>query len=233
MNIYPRKSISADEFAASLKTDDGCCTDVCGCTPSKCCPPPLHCDCCKVSIISSGSCCCTDSGGSGSGSIIPLASGRPITITTSESGSPSTYAVMGFGSSATSPCPLTPTIDASELPNFAFSIPRDGTITTLSGFFSLTADLVLPCSSVTVHMTLYQSAHPSSNAFLPMATAALSLPPLSGVVPAKKTLHASLHNLSIPVKTQSRLLLVISASATGATLCHAVSGYVSAGIAIR
>lgn len=233
--------MSAEEYVASLGGAESCNMNTCGCAPSRCCTPMLCCDCCKVSIISSSGCCCTGTSGPGcpsdtpctdsSSAIVPFSSGHPITVTTGAGGLSGTYGVMGFGSSAASHTPLRPTIDTADLANFAFSAPRNGTVTAISGFFGVTSALALVCSNVTLNLTLYQSAMPS-NAFVPIAATSLDLPALSGVVAPGKTIHGHLSNLKVPVTTESRLLLVISARATGSNLIHTVTGYASAGIAI-
>jgi hypothetical protein len=47
------------------------------------------------------------------------------------------------------------------------------------------------------------------------------------------TLNAVLSGLSIPVTAQTRLLLVVSSSATGVSLITAIPGYVGGGVGIN
>ncbi len=138
---------------------------------------------------------------------------------------------MGFGNSATSLTVLGPTIDTGALTNFAFSMPRDGTITAISGFFSVTAALSLVGSTLTINMTLYESTTPD-NIFTPIAATSLDLPALTGLIAIGDTVNANLTGLSVPVTTQTRLLLVISSTATGLSLVNTAVGYASAGINI-
>jgi BclB C-terminal domain-containing protein len=165
-------------------------------------------------------------------SIIPFASGAPVALTTLIGGITGTGAALGFGSASTDIPLVVPTIDAAQLTNVAFSVPRDGIITSISGFFSTTVALSLIGAPVSVQFQLYQ-APPGSNTFsaIPGATATLS--PMSGLIVIGTTSFGTTSGLSIPVTAGSRLLLVSSVFAPGSPFILSVIGYASAGVAIN
>jgi BclB C-terminal domain-containing protein len=169
----------------------------------------------------------------GGGAIIPYASGSPVVMTTILGGLVGTTSVVGFGSSATGISLLGGAIDATALTNMAFSVPRDGTVTSLSGFFSATVGLALIGSTVTVQAQLF-SAAPNSNTFTAVPGAVVTLvPPLTGIVSIGTTTSGLTTGLSIPVTAGTRLLLVYSATASGIGLLNTVTGYASAGVGIN
>nr|WP_302600734.1 exosporium glycoprotein BclB-related protein [uncultured Acetatifactor sp.] len=145
-------------------------------------------------------------------------------------------AFVGFGSSAQGLTALGATIDITNasgtLSNFAFQVPRAGTITSFSAFFSTTAALSLIGSTAVVTAQIYQSTTPN-NVFSPIAGTLINLTPsLTGVISIGTLLNGSLTGLSIPVTARTRLMLVLSASASGLTLLNTIVGYASAGSGI-
>lgn len=175
-------------------------------------------------------------GTNGSTSIIPLASGLPISLTTIAGGLAGIPAFIGFGSSAPGLTVLGSSIDLTNpsgtLSNFAFSMPRAGTITSLSAYFSTTAALSLLGSSITIRAQLYVSNTPN-NVFTPIPGAIVNLSPaLSGTISIGTISSGITTGLSIPVTAGSRLLMVYSAQASGLSLLNTVVGYASAGIEI-
>ena len=176
-------------------------------------------------------------GAAGTGAIIPFASGLPVSLTTIAGGLAGIPAFVGFGSSAQGLTVLGATIDITNasgtLSNFAFQVPRDGTITSFSAFFSTTVGLSLIGSTVTIRAQIYQSTTPN-NVFSPIAGTQINLTPsLSGVVSIGTLLNGSLTGLNIPVTAQTRLMLVFSATASGVSLLNTVAGYASAGLSIN
>lgn len=122
---------------------------------------------------------------------------------------------------------------AGTLTNFAFSLPRDGTISSISAYFSVTAGLSLIGSTITVKAQLYGSATPN-NTFLPIAGTDINLSPsLTGIINIGQISSGTITGLSIPVTNQQRLLMVFSISTTGLSLVNTLVGYASAGINIR
>ena len=176
-------------------------------------------------------------GATGNGAIIPFASGLPVILTTIEGGLVGTTSLVGFGSSATGISLLGGAIDLTgsvEDPiNFAFSVPRAGTITSISAYFSTVLALALLDSTVTITTQLYSSTAPD-NTFTAVPGASVTLaPPLTGLLVDIGTIsHGITTGLSIPVTAETRLLLVFSAEAEGVTLVNTVTGYASAGLTI-
>ncbi len=124
------------------------------------------------------------------------------------------------------------TIDTTALTNFAFSMPRDGTITSIAAFFSTTVALTLVATTVTLNAQLYISTTPD-NTFTPVAGTLVTLAPaLTGVLAIGTVSNGILTGLSIPVAAEDRLLMVFSATADGITLINTVTGYASAGVDI-
>ncbi|CZS07509.1 hypothetical protein CDFC105_72499 [Clostridioides difficile] len=117
--------------------------------------------------------------------------------------------------------------------NFAFSMPRAGTITSISAFFSTTAALSIVGSTVTITATLYQSTAPN-NSFtaVPGATVTLA-PPLTGILSIGSISSGITTGLNIAVTAETRFLLVFTATASGLSLVNTVAGYASAGISIN
>lgn len=140
---------------------------------------------------------------------------------------------MGFGNSSSSSSNLGSTIDLTTSLNFAFSVPRDGTITSIAAYFSTSAALTLIGSTITITAQLYQSTTPN-NIFSPIPGAVVTLAPaLTGIVAIGLTSSGITTGLSIPVTAQTRLLLVYSCTAAGLSLVNTVSGYASAGVNIN
>lgn len=165
--------------------------------------------------------------------IIPYASGTPVVMTTILGGLVGTSSVVGFGINAPGISLLGGIIDATTLTNMAFSVPRDGTITSISGFFSNTVALALIGTTITVQAQLF-SAPEGSNTFSPVPGAVVTLSPsISGIAAIGTTASGQANGLSIPVTAGTRLLLVYSATAAGITLINTVTGYASAGVAIN
>ncbi|PEF60391.1 bclB domain-containing protein [Bacillus cereus] len=175
-------------------------------------------------------------GSPGNGAIIPFASGPPISLTTIAGGLPGIPGFIGFGSSTEGLTTLGAAIDLTGGPaislDYAFSMPGDGTITTISAYFSTTAALSLVGTTVTIVAQLYSSATPD-NTFTPIPGASVTLAPsLTGVLALGTISSGITTGLSIPVTAETRLLLVFSATAAGLSLVNTITGYASGGIRI-
>ncbi|WP_305000379.1 exosporium glycoprotein BclB-related protein [Taibaiella sp. KBW10] len=171
------------------------------------------------------------------GTIIPFASGLPVTMTTIVGGLVGTTGLVGFGNSASGVSLAGGTLDltgaAGTLLNFAFVSPRAGTISSIAAQFSATTALSLIGSSVTVNAQLY-TAPSGSNSFSAVPGASVNLAPaLSGVISIGTTSSGLATGLSIPVVAGNRYILVFSATAAGITLVNTVVGYASGGLNIN
>lgn len=174
-------------------------------------------------------------GAAGASAIIPFASGDPAIMTTTFTGEPGSVALLGFGSTSNSEL-SGGAIDITGGPgvfqNQAFSVPRDGVISSVAGFFSTTQAIVLIGTTLTITGQLYQSTTPD-NIFTPIPGALVMLAPsLTGVVTFGSISSGLTTGLNIPVTAQTRLLMVFSASASGVSLTNTLGGYISAGISI-
>lgn len=176
-------------------------------------------------------------GPAGSGSIIPFASGLPITMTTIAGGLPGTGGVVGYGHSADGIALFGGILDLTGGSgvdmNYAFSMPRDGTITSMSAYFSSTVALSLIGTTITINEQLYCSTTPD-NIFVPVAGANVTVAPsLSGILAIGTISNGITTGLNIPVTAQTRCMPVFTASAAGITLINTVQGYVSGGLVIQ
>ncbi|WP_261752087.1 exosporium glycoprotein BclB-related protein [Rossellomorea vietnamensis] len=179
-----------------------------------------------------------DTGVPGAGSIIPYASGLPVALTTVAGGLVGTTSLVGFGNSITGVTLLeSGQIDLTgaggTLLNFAFSVPRGGTITSMSAFFSATASVTL-VGDTTIIAQLYRSADPSTNTFDPIPETLVSLnPTITAPITLGDVSRGALSDLAVTVDQGDRLLMVFSATVTGITLVGTVLGYASAGVTIN
>jgi BclB C-terminal domain-containing protein len=111
-------------------------------------------------------------------------------------------------------------------------VPRNGIITSISTFFSVSANLSLLASKVTIKAQIYASTAPG-NIFTAIAgTDVILSPALTGTLTVGHIASGVLDGLNIAVKQGTLLLLVFTATATGTSLVNTVEGYASAGIAI-
>lgn len=170
--------------------------------------------------------------------IIPFASGVPLSLTSALGDEAATVGLVGFGNAlsgieldATGDIVLDPLTGLSGS-NFAFTMPRDGVITSTTAFFNVTAAIAL-AGSATITAQLFISDSPSSNTFSPIGGTAVTLTTITTpvAVGAGTATGASLP-LSIAVAAQSRLLMVFSVSTTGVLGTGVVAGVGSAGLTI-
>ncbi len=173
----------------------------------------------------------------GSGAIIPFATGPVATMTTVAAGTTGIAAfgfAPGFGFS-TDPVAITvagTTVDLTGvLETTAFTMPRDGTLTSIAANFTAAAALALPGTSVTVQAQVYTNTNPANNIFTAVPGAIVTLtPPLAGI---NQNSSGLVTGLNIPLAAGTRVLLVFSSTATGTTLVTSVTGTASAGLGIN
>jgi BclB C-terminal domain-containing protein len=171
------------------------------------------------------------------GAIIPYASGAtPVVLTRTDVAGVvvNTGAMVGFGSSApvvgldTGIITLT-----AALGDFAFVVPRAGTITSISAFFSATVGVTLAAAG-TVRAELW-IASALSNTFSPTGVAVDLAPNFGPGVVAGAT-AAGTAAAAFPVAAGDKLLMVFSLNPTttppGPTNIGVLTGLASAGVAI-
>ena len=143
-----------------------------------------------------------------------------------------TQSLIGFGSNETATLDGG-IIDTTGLNNVAFSMPRDGVITSLAAYFSIGAAVSLTGSTVTISAQLYSSPTPDDS-FAPVPGALVTLaPPFTGLVAVGDNSSGLVTGLAIPVAAGTRLLMVFSAEVTaGLDVATIISGYAGAGLSV-
>ncbi len=143
-------------------------------------------------------------------------------------------AIIAFGDYADGISLSAGNINLVGINSFAYSMPRDGTITSISAYFSTLGTLSLTGTTVTITAQVYTSPGPSpSDIFSPVAGAIVTLnPPLTGILGIGVPSWGITNGLSISVTNQSRVLVFFSITATGDSLINTVTGFASAGINI-
>lgn len=176
-------------------------------------------------------------GAAAGGAIIPFASGStPVALTTVAGGLAGTGSAIGFGSNAQNilignGAQIDPTGTNN---NFAFVVPRTGTITSLSGSFTNTTAVSAIGSTLIITGQLYQSQDPMSNTFIPVPGATITLTPdFTGVVSIGQTAIGTQDGLNIPVTQGTRLMMVYFMTAQGLSLVQTLNGTISGGLNIQ
>ncbi len=181
-------------------------------------------------------------GSPGSSTIIPYASGSPVTMSSVFGSTVATVGLIGFGNSISGVAlnstdgsiDLTGTGPTSII-DFAFIMPRVGTITSLNAKFSpaLTIALFLALGqSITVNVSVY-TAQAGSNTFTNTGvsvTIGTFVGPISIGLGSPILQNSIGSALNLSAGTQ--VLLVASISGAGLTTLASIVGFISAGISI-
>ena len=146
-----------------------------------------------------------------------------------------TPAYIGFGNSAPGVSLFGQNISlvgASGLANFAFTMPRSGTITSISADFTVLAGTSLGLGNTYVQVQLYL-APAGSSTFSPLSGTSFSLSPGVSLISIGQLLSGTL-NTSVSVSQGDQLMMVFGATNDGGILVLAgsINGYASAGVAI-
>jgi BclB C-terminal domain-containing protein len=173
-------------------------------------------------------------GAQGAGAILMSGSGTPSVMTTIAGGLTGTVSELPpEGTGVTNG--VTPSgsiIDTTNSTNQAETMPRDGTITSLSAYASTDTAMSLVGTTVTLTAQLYESSTPDDT-FTPIPGAIVTLAPaFTGVLAIGTTTNGTTTGLSIPVTDQTRLMVVFSATAAGLTLINTVGANTGAGVGI-
>ncbi len=177
------------------------------------------------------------------GAIIPLASGTSIRVSTNPFGNTFFSATIGFGANG-----IGGIIDNEFLiipsalsPNVYFPVPRNGTITAISAFYSYSgpSNEVIPIDfdvTVTVHAQIF-AAPPGTDTFQVIPDAMVTFDTgITRNTPVATTMHGITTELNIPIVEETRLLMVFFATSTRtnplALLEADIEGFGSAGINI-
>jgi len=172
-------------------------------------------------------------GPTGPAPIIPYASGvTPVALATAVAGLAGVNAFVGFGTAAPGISIIGSQINLASagLLDYAFSLPRDGTITSISATFTVTAGVFLTLGSVSVQAQIY-TAPANSNLFTATATS-VSLSPSITLLSIGQVL-SGVATTSVPITAGTQILLVISANDSSIlSAVSTVTGSISAGLAI-
>ncbi|MEY9977724.1 exosporium glycoprotein BclB-related protein [Lysinibacillus sp. RC79] len=163
------------------------------------------------------------------GSIIPFASGIvPVILTSVLGGTIGTVSMVGFGTSIPGVTLTGTNIDLTAATGTeAFSVPRDGTITSISASLSATVAVTLT-GTATVRAQIYR-ANAGSNVFSP-TTAFVDLAPALATIAIGTITFGTRNVTPVPVAAGDRLLMVFSITSSG--IVATVTGNASAGINI-
>ncbi len=172
-------------------------------------------------------------GPAGGGAILSSSSGEPAVATTIAGGLSGTVTVLPLsGSTSEDGVSLVGgTIDLAGV-TAGQPVARDGTITSIAGFSSLTVAQNLVGTTVTQTISVYQSTTPDNVYTQIPGTEVILSPPLTGVVPIGTIANGMLTGLSIPVTAGTNLIVVYSATAAGVTLINVITADVSASVNI-
>lgn len=165
------------------------------------------------------------------GTIIPFSSGTdPAIITSVLAGAITVTSLIGFGTSTPGVAIVGNTLPlVGAALNEAFTVPRNGIITSLAANFSTTVAVTLTAPA-TVTAQLF-SAPIGTNTFTAVPGAIVQLTPaLSTGLVAIGTTASGIVTLSEPVTAQTRLLMVFYSTSTA--IAAAIIGNASAGVAI-
>jgi BclB C-terminal domain-containing protein len=173
-------------------------------------------------------------GVAGSGTI--FVSGGPASMSTILGGVNNTVAVFPLsGSGISGITPSGGTIDLTTQPSLAgSSIPRDGTITSISGFYTLNLSQNLVATTVTLTVQLYSSPTPN-NIYTAIPGAVVTLaPPLTGAVPIGTVSNGITTGLTIPITAGTNIIAVVRADVTaGIDKAVPINGTVSIGVGMQ
>ena len=158
--------------------------------------------------------------------LIPFASGTPITLTTTAPGPTRQASLVSFGTGGTTTI-FNGNIDLTSGPNYAFVVPSSGTITEITGFFS-SASPVTTGTPIFITCQLYSSP-PFGNTFTQISGTFVTLGAFFGSNPAGFTGTASLSGLNISVAGGTRILMVVSADNSSGTSSN-IPLYFSGGV---
>ena len=148
-------------------------------------------------------------------------------------GEPLTAAAIGFGNSTSSIALVGDTIPLLGLNAQAYSMPRNGTITSIAAYLSTVVSLSLLASTATVYAQLYRSTTPDET-FTPIpGTQVVMSPTLNGVIAVGTRLTGLLTGVSVPVTAGTRILMAFTVEITaGVPVAAVVTGYAGGGVTI-
>lgn len=172
-------------------------------------------------------------GAAGGGAIFASSSGSAATATTVAGGFSGTVAVLPL-SGSTSDSGVSVVGGIIDLAGITTGQPlaRGGTITSVTGFSSLTVAQSLVGTTVMQTISVWQSTTPD-NIYTEIPGTEVTLSPaLTGVLAPGTVSSGILTGLSIPVTAGTNLIVVYSVTASGVGLINTITADVSAGVGV-
>ncbi|MGE7922445.1 exosporium glycoprotein BclB-related protein [Viridibacillus arvi] len=166
------------------------------------------------------------------GTIIPFSSGTvPVVLVSLAGGLVGTMSSVGFGMAIPGISLVGNNIDLSAATGTdAFSVPRAGSITSISASLSATVALTLVGGTATVRAQVYRAVA-GSNVFSP-TTAFVDLSPALSTIAVGTITSGTANVAPVSVAAGDRLLMMYSVTTTGIALATTITGNASAGINI-
>ena len=173
-------------------------------------------------------------GAAGAGAILASSSGQPAVATTIIPGISGTVTVLPLsGSTSESGVSVVGgTIDLTGITT-GQPVARDGTITSITGFASLTVAQALVGTTVTQTVSVWQSTTPDNIYTEIPGTEVTLAPPLTGILAIGTVSSGILTGLTIPVTAGTNLIVVYATTAVGVQLINTTTADVAAGVAIN
>ena len=167
-------------------------------------------------------------------SVVAFASGGSVNLTTGPSGEAGQPCLLGFGSFAQLPGPLTAQLPSgAETSAFSFPLPAAASLTGVAAAFRSAFPLSLPGTVLNISLIVFAAA-PGAQTFTPVAESTLTLsPPATGDVPAGQLFSAVSAPFSVSLPAGTQLLPVLYASASGDDPSQIVSGQASASLSLQ
>lgn len=167
----------------------------------------------------------------GLGAIIPFASGGQMAINTDASGNPEIVGTIGFGNATTTAITGNQIDLSSATSIFAFSMPKNGTLESLTATVTATAQTVIP-TEANLFVQIFE-APAGSNIFTPIpATKIILVPTLTGIISQGDVFIGSLQNINYSVSRQTKLVLVFGIESDSTTANINFFGNLSGGLSI-
>ena len=165
------------------------------------------------------------------GSIIPFSSGvTTVALATLASGLAGTPSLIGFGTATPGVTITGNTLDLTGLVTEAFTVPRNGSITSIAASFTPTVGVSL-LGSTTVKAQVYK-APAGSNVFTATNAAVNLAPAYTGAITTGSTASASATIPPVSVTQGDRLVMVYTIEPSGVAALQTLTGTASAGITI-
>ncbi|MGV0922071.1 exosporium glycoprotein BclB-related protein [Empedobacter falsenii] len=173
-----------------------------------------------------------NSSNNNSPSIIPLNSINASVVTTIAGGLVGTSTILGTGISKTGISLTGTTLNLlGDANGAAITLPRNSTIKSISFNYYNNVSLSLLGSTLSLHLQIYK-ADATSNTFLPISNTMVTND-LTGTINIGYMASNSLSNLNIPLNANDKIVVLISATASGLTLINTSTGFVSASIGLQ